>query len=655
MLDLSRLTAAQRAVVLAGDGPLVVVAGPGSGKTTTLAARIAYLVLARGVPPAGVLALSFAARAARELRSRLAGLLGPAGRGVEVVTFHGFGLGVLRRWGDVLGWGPGTLAVYGTDEVRALVGEVAAGLGLDPSIHPAREVAAQMERYRLGADGSQDGAVAGGFPGSLGGPGAAGPAGPAGTPAGTSGALPAGVLAELTGRYESALRQRCAVDFAAMLTLPLRLCAARPDVLLELQDRHRHVLRLVGDPRQAIYGFRGADAGLMLHLHLDFPEARTLHLEHNFRATGHLVALANALGAALPYGQRLRTDNPPGEAGRLHAAADEPGEAEFVAAEVARLCAAGRLRRLGEAGVLFRTRRQADPLALALRRRRVPYRVQGSTDLLARPEVRDAVAYLRLAHNPDDRAALARVVNVPPRRLARVAAALRAAPPAVSLLDLPSLATPDGPAAAAAARRLVALVLGLHAASRDRAPAELLAAALDGSGYRAWLAGLRDRAERETGLTALLALARQAGGDGLESWLADLQLGEDADGGPDAGERLLLSTVHGAKGGEWRIVFVLGMEEGLLPHASAVAAARGSPASGTRGGALSESLAEELRLAYVAVTRAREVLYVTHCRSRRRGDRVEPRRPSRFLEGLPLATVPGARAGPTGAGTLRCP
>jgi superfamily I DNA/RNA helicase len=891
MLDLSRLTPAQRAAVLANDGPLVVVAGPGSGKTTVLAARIAYLISARGAPPASVLALTFATRAARELRLRLCGLLGPAGRQVDVATFHAFGLRLLRRWSDVLGWGPGPLVVYGAAEARSLVGELATTLGLDPGIYPPGELATRVERYRLSGWAGEAVTSRGTGP-----PGSAHSGGAATSP-------DADLVPELAERYEALLRQRGAVDYAAMLALPSRLCDARPDALRALQEAYgyvlcdeaqdvcrtqygllrrlaarHHNLTLVGDPMQClpagtpvrtpggdvpierlrpgdlvtaatghgragaaavddvlsrpfagdlvrvtlksgrilrltpdhtcfarpgsrpadhahdesrrppwaalrvwldsshrsteyevqrpgevartggrvsagtstgvgreaadaaaaesfargaagfadgtevarwaqltrnatfafrpaarlypativpvlqddgigedevvavdrepydgpvfdlnvgrlhnyvacgvvvhncIYGWRGADAGLMLHLAHDFPGARTVRLEHTFRATGHLVELANALGAGLPYGQRLRTDNPPGEAGRLHVAADEQREADFVAAEVARLCAEGRLRRPGEAGVLFRTNRQAHPVVLALRRRRVPYRVQGGADLFARREVRDAVAYLRLAHNPDDRAALARVVNVPPRRLARAAAALRTTPGAVSLPDLPALAAPDGPAATAAARGLVVLVEALHAGSRDRSPADLLTAALDGSGYRAWLAGQPDAAGREAGLAALVALARQGDGEGgLGAWLADLQLGEDVAAGPEAAERLLLTTVHGAKGGEWRVVFVLGMEEGLLPHWRALAlpageAAAGRSRAGAGGSGGVQGVEEELRLAYVAVTRAREALYLSHCRARRRGDRVEPRLPSRFLRGLPLAAIPGPPA-----------
>jgi DNA helicase-2/ATP-dependent DNA helicase PcrA len=617
VLDLSRLSSAQRQAVVAGDGPLLIVAGPGSGKTTVLAARIAYLVTSRGLPPTSVLAITFATKATRELRTRLGGLLGAVARGVDVTTFHAFGLRVVRQWSEVLGWGPGPPAVYGADEARRVLRDVAGELGVDLERWPLSELAAHLERHRLAAE---------------------------------PGPIPSGLqLAALAERYEAVLRRRGAVDYPAMLAQPLRLFAERPAALRVLQDTYRHVLcdefqdvcaaqyRLlqllaerrrnlvvVGDPLQTLYEWRGADSRLLLAFERDFPEARVVRLDQNFRATGRLVDLANALGAPLPYGRRLWTDNPPGEPARLHVAADEQAEAAFVAAEIARLCAEGEVDGPGEVAVLYRTNAQAHRLALALRKRRLPYRVRGPGDLFARREVRDAVAYLRLAHCPDDAAALARIVNVPPRRLSRLAETLHASP--VPVRELPALARSYGAAAVASAEALVALIAELHACSTDWPPAALLDLALDQSGYGAWLRGQPAGAARLAGLAALRALAAHAEG-ALSAWLAELQLGEDV--APGDAEGVVLTTIHGAKGGEWRVVFVAGLEEGLLPHARALL--HDAPAG--------EGVEAERRVAYVAVTRPREGLYLLCCRTRRRGARSEPRRPSRFLRGLPLDHV----------------
>ena len=615
MLDLSRLSPAQRQAVLAGDGPLLILAGPGSGKTTVLAARIAYLVSARGVPPTSVLALTFATKASRELRARLGGLLGTAAGGVDVSTFHAFGLRVVRQWSEGLGWGSGPLTVYGDDEARRLLHDVACELGVDLERWPLRDLAARLERHRLADE-----------------------AGPSAASV---------ELTTLAERYEQVLRRRGAVDYPAMLALPLHLFVARPDALRLLQDSYRHVLcdefqdvcaaqyrllRLlaarhrnlvaVGDPRQTLYGWRGADVRFLREFQRDFPEARVLGLDQNFRATGRLVDLANTLAAPLPYGRRLWTDNPPGEPARLHVVPDEEAEAAFVATEIRRLCAEGQVEHPGEVAVLYRTNGQARHLALALRERGLPYRVRGGGDLFARREVRDAVAYLRLAHNPADAAALARIANAPPRRLARIAAALRAEP--VEAAELPGFARRCDAAAVAAAEELAALVAELHARSADLAPAPLLDLALERSGYRAWLGERPDGDARLAQLASLRTLAAAAD-CGLGPWLAELHLGEDLTTADEA-ERVLLTTIHGAKGGEWRRVFVLGVEEGLLPHARALL---GEP--GER-----DVVEAERRVAYVAVTRPREGLYLLCCRTRRRGERPESRQPSRFLRGLPL-------------------
>ncbi|HVA87754.1 MAG TPA: UvrD-helicase domain-containing protein [Candidatus Saccharimonadales bacterium] len=615
MLDLSRLSPEQRAAVLIGDGPLLILAGPGSGKTTVLAARIAYLVTARSIPPASVLALTFATKAARELRARLVALLGEAGRGVDVATFHAFGLRVIRQWPEELGFGPGPLVVYDSADAR----EILAGLGkqivsADESQLPV-DFLRQIERYRLG-----DAAIR------------------APTPR---------PVQEIAEAYEAVLRRRGAVDYPAMLALPLRLIARRPDTRRFLQDAYRHVLVdefqdvcgaqyrfvhalaerhrnlvVVGDPAQTVFTWRGANVRFVQEFLEDFSEARVLGLNDNFRSTGRIVELATALGRPLSYARPLCTANPLGEPGLLVVTLDERAEARFVAAEIERLIIGGQIAHAGEAAILFRTNPQATELILALRERGLAYRLRSQADLLACREVRDAIAYLRLAHNPADIAALARVANVPPRGLGRIAERLRENP--VSLTELVVLARSQGPRASEAVDRLRAIVDELHDRSTELPPPELLDLALAHSGYRDWLDGQHDGIARLAHLANLRQVTERS--SGLASLLGDLQLDDAESGSADDAERVVLSTIHGAKGGEWRVVFVVGLEEGLLPHYRALA----DPAN-------RDALVEdELRVAYVAITRPRERLYLTCCTTRRRGAWVEPRRPSRFLRGLPL-------------------
>jgi len=614
VLDLSRLTSEQRQAVLALDGPLLIVAGPGSGKTMVLAAKIAYLVGWRQIPPTSILALTFATKAARELRARLVGLLGEQGAAVDVSTFHALGLRIVRQWSEEVGLGPDPPVIYAEHEARALLREVAEEREIDLSQVPLIQLAGALQQYRL------DGDVA---------------------------AQHVAELHSLAEAYEEALHRRGGVDYPGMLALPLRLftqhpgalrlcqdayrvilvdefqdvCAAQYALLRHLSARH-HNLIVVGDPRQSLYGWRGAGAHFMDEFRSDFPEARTVSLSQNFRSTAQIVDLANALGAALPYG-RLWTDNPGGEVVQLRAAMDERDEAAFVAGEIERLVAAHVIDRLGEIAILYRTNQQALPLTMALRDHGLAHRVQGSGDLFARREVRDLVAYLRLAHNPDDALALARVVNVPPRRLARLADLLREKP--VAAKGLPDAARPFGTAAVAKAESLVALIETLHFESSGKSMADLVDRTLDRTGYATWLESQPDGEVRLAGLHAFRAVAARTEDD-LGTWLANLQLDEEAGPGIDDGCRVLLSTIHKAKGGEWRVVFVVGMEEGLLPHARALAAQEAKP----------DGIDEELSVAYVAVTRARERLYITHCQARHRGDRCESRHPSCFLRGLPL-------------------
>ncbi|MFN8472149.1 MAG: ATP-dependent helicase [Anaerolineae bacterium] len=578
MLDLARLSFEQRQAVLAPCGPLAIVAGPGSGKTTVLAARIAYLVIARQVAPDSILAVSFTTKAARELRTRLVGVLGPLGREVDVTTFHAFGLRIIRHWVGELGLGPGPPLVYDEDDARVLLRDVAQRQNVDVRTLPMPTLASRLNRYRLG-DGVS-------------------------TPP---------WLRTLADEYEAALQSRGAVDFTAMLIGPLRLFDERPPALRMYQDAYRHILvdefqdvsapqyrllqrlaarhsnlTVVGDPLQTLYAWRGADPDGLRHFQRDFPSARVFQLHHNYRSTGRILAVANALGASLDADRRLRTDNPAGAIPRLHATSDAEGEASFVAAEIGRLLGDGRGRQPSDIAVLYRTNHQADELGLALRERRLAYRVRGRSDLFHRREVRDALAFLRLVCNPTDTTALERIGK--------------------TQTPLPHT-----------------LFLDLHRQAHHLSPPLLLDTVLERTGFRRWLAEQPDGERRLGYLADLRRLLERVEGD-LADWLDALRLGDDPEAHETA-EQVTLTTIHASKGGEWQVVFVVGMEEGLLPHTHALMR---EPNSG--------AIQEEQRLAYVAVTRPRERLYLSYCRNRHHNGDPQPRRPSRFLNGLPLDT-----------------
>jgi len=612
VLDLSLLTAQQRQAVTAPDGPLVILAGPGSGKTTVLAGRIASLVLLRGVSPSTILALTFTRAAAGQLRHRLAGMLASQAAEVDVFTFHGLGLRMVRLWAEQLGYATDRLTVYGEHEQREEIKRLSAELLPAAELHQPDDVVRAVDQLRLeGELGSIDG------------------------------------LGALTAEYEAVLRRRAALDFTAMLALPLRLLEKNQRALQLYQDAYRHVLAdefqdvthpqyrllrqlaglhrnltVVGDPAQMLYSWRGAGPWVLDALRTDFSETRTLTLDENFRSTRRIVAIGNAVGQEVAGGRMLRTANPEGCAPVVLCADDERAEADLIAGHVRRL-----IQRDGlppeQIAVLYRTNDQVDELALGLRRAGIAYEVRGKRpDLLARKEVQDLLAYVRLALNPGDVLALTRIVNVPPRGLARLEGQLRSEP--VAIEELPAAAQPLGPRAVASAQRLVQVIADLHGQAACR-PAELLDAVLAGTGYGEGLDGRGDELAAH-GLVRLRRLLEDV--DDLVTWLAEVQSG---DAGLSGSPSVVLSTIHQAKGCEWRVVFIAGLEEGLLPHGRALL----DPDQ-------DKALAEEQRLAYVAVTRAREQLFLSYCRRRTSAGELADRRPSRFLRRLPGALLRAA-------------
>jgi len=639
-VDLGRFSPQQQAVIQAGEGPLCVLAAPGSGKTTTLAGRIAYLVLKRHVPATSILAITFTSAAALAMRQRLAAVLGPLAHQVDIATFHALGLRMIRQWSHQLGYG-GVPAVYGRDDARAVLRDAAEGLGLvvapddrrkpaDPWAVPLGRLTAAVERFRLGAmpKPSAEQELVGGFDPDL--------------------------LGPLSEAYDRLLQQRRAVDYAAMLAAPARLFVSHPPALEVTQDAYRwvmvdefqdttalqyallrqivarhHNLLVVGDPNQCLYTFAGAEPSNLAEFGQQFPDAQRVVLDQNFRSTGHLVALGNAIAAPLGARSDCWTANAAGLPARLHAAADEAAEAGFVAAEIGRLLSTGQIAHAGQVAVLVRTNAQTEPLALALRAARIPYHVRADSALLERPEVRDVIAYLRLAHSPADGPALARIVDTPPRRLRPIEQALRRAP--VPTTELPDWAQRrGGPPARRRVEELLALVEDLHQHAQGRPPAEVLALVLDRTRYQTWAATIAGGETRLASLDALGRLLATSGAD-LGTWLADLHLGDVDTRAPDQNGAVIVSTVHRSKGLEWPVVFLVGVEDGLLPL-------------GANAGQETASDEEERRLAYVAVSRPQVLLYVTYCRTRRPlqdGELGPPerRRPSRYLYSLPPTVV----------------
>jgi superfamily I DNA/RNA helicase len=629
---LAGLNPEQRAAVLHGEGPLLVLAGAGSGKTRVITVRIARLV-GGGVPAGSILAVTFTNKAAREMRARLGALIGAERAALPFVgTFHAFCAEVLREHGALVDLPRSFTISDGSDQLALLRG-VLRTLQVEGATMQAGDLQARISLLKnrlIGAEAYL--------------------------------AKAADDREELIGRafsrYEEELARSRSVDFDDLLLRTLQLLRRKDGPLARLRARFRHVLVdeyqdtnapqyeivraiaaahrnlcVVGDDDQSIYGWRGADVGRILSFEQDFPGARVVRLETNYRSTEPILRAANRVIAhnTERHPKELRSSVGPGDPLQLVTAADETEEAEHVAGEILALVGRGAAG-FGDFAVLFRTGPQARPYEEALRARGIPYVLVGGRSFFDRKEVRDVLAYLRLYVRPDDELALARVANVPPRglgaksleRVLALAAAERI--PIAQAFERACEAPGAGASAAAAGRDLYRLLASLRS-ERGLTLVARIERLLDAVGYRGEVERLYPDAleftRRWAAVEELLELARRFAGRkrdaDLATFLQALTLEEEADGDPgDEGERraVTLMTLHSAKGLEFPRVYVVGLEEGLLPH-------RRSVAEG--------NVEEERRLMYVGITRAMRHLTLCRAEGRARSGRGEDSLPSRFL------------------------
>ncbi len=628
------LNPVQADAVLHPGGPALVIAGAGSGKTRVLTRRIAHLVGVERVSPFEILAITFTNKAAAEMRARVGALVGPVAQKMWVSTFHSACVRILRRDVAALGF-PTGFSIYDQSDAVRLVGYVLRDLDIDPKRFPPRSVHATISAAK------NDGLDAVEY-------------------AAQTEAFFERRIADVFTEYQARLARAGAMDFDDLLLNTVRLFRRNPDVLAHYQQRFRHVLVdeyqdtnrvqnelvlqlgaahhnvfVVGDSDQSIYRFRGADIRNILEFEDAFPEAAVFVLEQNYRSTQTILDAANAV-IANNLGRKpkdLWTDQGEGAAIVRYHADDEGDEAQWIAHQISHHHATEH-RPWSDVAVFYRTNAQSRVLEEALFRAGVPYKVIGGTRFYDRREVKDALAYVRAAVNPIDEVSLKRVLNVPKRGIGDTT---------VGKLDAwaraHGLAFVDGLRRAAEAGVSGRAVRGIDeflelldalAARRDDGPAPLLEAALETSGY---LDELRAEASVEAdgrleNLAELIGVAQEF--TTVDEFLEQVSLVADTDelpeepGGGDT-STVLLMTIHAAKGLEFPIVFLLGMEDGVFPHLRSL----GEP----------DELEEERRLAYVAITRAREQLYVTHawCRTLYGSTQYNP--PSRFLDEIPSGLV----------------
>jgi DNA helicase-2/ATP-dependent DNA helicase PcrA len=655
-LDLSGLNPAQFEAVTLPPGPVLVVAGAGSGKTRVLTHRLAYLIAELGVSPFEILAITFTNKAAGEMRERVAQLVGPVGHRMWVSTFHAACSRILRREATLLGY-RSSFTIYDQSDAQRLTDWVRRDLNLDPKRYPARALHQQISALKnelvLPAQYADM---------------AVGPA--------------ERRVSEVYTEYQKRLADASAVDFDDLLVLAVRLFREHPDALARYQQRFKHVLvdefqdtniaqwelvrmltqehrsiMIVGDDAQSVYRFRGADFRNLIRFEEVFPEATTVVLDQNYRSTQRILEAANAVIAnnATTRKKHLWTDKGEGELIKRFQGDDEHDEAQFVVGEIHRLVDGSEFR-YGDIAVFYRTNVQSRVLEEALVRSGVPYRVFGGVKFYDRREIKDALAYMRALVNPDDEVSWKRIVNTPRRGVGDT-----------SVAKIDSYATgadmafgqalEHAASAGVTGKALGGLreLLELMAEVKDAASggvASTLEAALSRSGYLAELESERsiEAQGRLENLQELVGSARgfdeqvengelnglvAIGGVGVgeessapleglarvQAFLEAISLVTDLDENDPDASSVTLMTLHSAKGLEFPVVFLIGLEDGVFPHVRSL----GDP----------DELEEERRLCYVGLTRAEERLYLCHAWSRMMFGATDYRPPSRFLDEIP--------------------
>ena len=626
-ISLDGLNPMQREAAEHVDGPLLVVAGAGSGKTRVLTHRIAHLISNHGVSPMSILAITFTNKAAGEMKHRVESLIGPVAKSMWVSTFHSACVRMLRIHAERIGY-PKNFSIYDQADAQRLTGYVIRDQGLDTKRFTPRGVHAVISKWKneLLSPGDAANQAAHIFDRKH---------------------------SEIYREYQERLLKAGAMDFDDLLVNVVRLFRLHPDVLASFQERFKYILVdeyqdtniaqneivlqlaarhhnvcVVGDTDQSIYAFRGADFRNIGQFEDAFDEVSVVVLEQNYRSTQTILDAANAV-IAQNFARKpkdLWTESGPGEQIVRFHADDEGDEAAYVARTMKTLRSSGRT--WGDMAVFYRTNPQSRVVEEILMRFGIPYKVVGGTRFYDRREVKDAVAYLRVLTNPSDEVSIKRVLNMPKRGVGDTS---------VSRLDefarqenisfYEALRRAEEAGVSGAARRGIesfVAVIEEVSTQEEQGPGGLLEAVMEKSGYRAEFESddSVEAAGRLENLDELVSSAREFAK--VDEFLEQVSLVADSDDLGDD-EKVVLMTMHAAKGLEFPVVFIVGVEEGLFPHSRALV----DP----------QELEEERRLAYVGITRARERLFLTHAWSRQQFGSTQYNPPSRFLDEIPDTLV----------------
>ncbi|MGI8828125.1 MAG: ATP-dependent helicase [Chloroflexota bacterium] len=626
---LDPLNEPQRQAVAEGDGPVLVLAGAGSGKTRVLTHRIAYLLDVKGVHPYNVVAVTFTNKAAREMKERVVALAGKPGDRVTIGTFHAFCVQILRRESST--FHQPSFTIYDTDDQRALIKQAMETAGIsDTRTKPAAI---------LGAISDAKNELVG----------------PAAYQART-------YFEELSARvypiYQDLLRQNSALDYDDLIMETVLLLRSNPDRLEHYASRFQYILVdeyqdtnhaqyvlvnmmasihrnlfVVGDDDQSVYSWRGADIRNMLEFESDYPEVNEIKLEQNYRSTQNILDAAHGVISqnVSRKAKRLWTEHDAGAHIQLFHAYNEEEEASFVTNEISRMIGRGDVL-ADECAVMYRTNAQSRALEEAFIRMNLPYTLVGGTRFYERREIKDVIAFLRLILNPNDSITLRRVVNIPPRKIgATTIQTVRrwAKGHQLTMMEAVERAAEIEGLATAAQKSLAgfaAIMSDLRQAALTMTTRDLLDDVIARTCYQAFIRDDTDEGEeRWSNLLELRTVAQDYADEppmeGLRSFMENVALLGETDEIKDDRPRVTLLTLHSAKGLEYRMVFLIGMEENLFPHMRSLE----DP----------QQMEEERRLCYVGITRAKERLYLVHAARRMYFGNTSVNPPSRFLADIP--------------------
>ena len=615
-MELNGLNDMQKEAVLYNEGPLLIIAGAGAGKTKTLTTKIAYLIEEKGVSPYNILAITFTNKAAKEMKDRIDGLIGSVAKKIQVSTFHSFGLKLLRENYKYLGY-DSNFVIMDSDDSLSVIKKILKDMNLDPKIYNPRairnkisscknELMSPKDYERFAASDYEQ------------------------------------VVVEVYEKYDKKLKTNNSVDFDDLLILPIKLFRENKDILEKYQELYKYLLideyqdtneaqyvltklisakhRLitcVGDDSQSIYSFRGANYKNILNFEKDYPDAKTILLEENYRSTSTILDAANQVikNNRMKKDKKLWTSRGQGEKIKYYRAFNERDEAQYVIRKIKELSNRG--VQYEDIAVLYRTNAQSRVLEEEMLKENIPHKVIGSYEFYSRKEIKDLVAYLRLLHNPKDNVSLLRVINTPKRGIG-----LKTIENLTNLADAREISIFE---AIESGKELEFkhLIEKLTAMKEDLTLTELIDKVLDASGMKAELESEKTL-ESEIRLENLeefksitKSFEERDGLISLEEFLLEVSLVSDVEEYKDDPNRVSLMTIHSVKGLEFNHVFVVGLEEGIFPHMNSLMD--------------NSELEEERRLAYVAITRAKDDLHLVNARHRTLFGKEQVNPVSRFI------------------------